>query len=139
MARWVVLDVSLVPTAAVTADLVACQQGFAAAAAINFNNAYLTNQKGMRWASDTGGFALFNTIVPPTSQAYSFAWCKFTGSSTSNASDGQYQNASSNHAGGANFLYCDGGVRFMKSSIAIRTYWGLGTKAGGELVSADQY
>jgi prepilin-type processing-associated H-X9-DG protein len=132
-------DVSLVPFTAVTADLQACQQGFAAAAAINFNNAYLTNQKGFRWAQDDGGFGMFNTIVPPTSQVYTFAWCSFRGSLNSNASDGQYQNASSNHPGGANFLYCDGGVRFMKSTINIKTYWALGTKAGGEAVSADQY
>ena len=52
---------------------------------------------------------------------------------------GQYENATSNHPGGCNFLLCDGSVRFVKSSIDIRAYWALGTKAGGEIISADSY
>jgi prepilin-type N-terminal cleavage/methylation domain-containing protein/prepilin-type processing-associated H-X9-DG protein len=97
-----------------------------------------SNQKGFRWAEDHGGFALFNTIVPPTSNTYPFAWCKL-GRHNSGASDGQYENACSNHPGGANFLFCDGSARFIKSSIAMSTYWALGTKANGEIISADSF
>ena len=121
---------------AIMADLNACQTAFA-----NPNPDLSTgalNLKGAYWAYDQGGFSLFNTIVPPNSTQYTFAWCQL-GSASQAAADGQYLNTSSNHPGGCNFLFCDGGVRFLKSSIAIKTYWALGTKAGGEIISADSY
>ena len=37
------------------------------------------------------------------------------------------------------FLFADGSVHFIKSSIGIKTYWALGTKAQGEVVSSDSY
>jgi hypothetical protein len=33
----------------------------------------------------------------------------------------------------------DGSVKFIKSSISVPTYRALGTRAGGEVLSADQY
>jgi prepilin-type N-terminal cleavage/methylation domain-containing protein/prepilin-type processing-associated H-X9-DG protein len=43
----------------------------------------------------------------------------------------------SNHPGGANFVFGDGSVKFLKQSINPVTYRGVGTKAGGEVISAD--
>ena len=43
------------------------------------------------------------------------------------------------HAGGANFLMGDASVRFIKSSISMPTYCAIGSKGGGEVVSADAY
>ncbi|MBX6311352.1 MAG: DUF1559 domain-containing protein [Isosphaeraceae bacterium] len=45
----------------------------------------------------------------------------------------------SKHPGGANFLFGDGSVRFLKSSIARTTYAALGSKAGSEVISSDAY
>ncbi|WP_165248740.1 DUF1559 domain-containing protein [Paludisphaera soli] len=47
--------------------------------------------------------------------------------------------ASSTHAGGVNVLLCDGAVRFVKDAIARDVWRGLGTRAGGEILSADAY
>jgi prepilin-type N-terminal cleavage/methylation domain-containing protein/prepilin-type processing-associated H-X9-DG protein len=122
---------------AVLADLQACQLAF-----ISTPNPTATtglyNFKGFRWAENVGGFASFNTIVPPTSSQYTFTWC-LLGTVHNTAADGQYQNANSNHPGGANFLFADGSVHFLKSSIAILTYWALGTTANGEVISSDSY
>jgi prepilin-type processing-associated H-X9-DG protein len=47
--------------------------------------------------------------------------------------------ASSNHPGGVNMGFLDGSVRFIKNSINLGTYAALGTRAGGEVISADSY
>jgi len=43
------------------------------------------------------------------------------------------------HPGGVNTLFGDGSVKFVKNTISQLTWWALGTKAGGEVISADQY
>ncbi len=56
----------------------------------------------------------------------------------------------SNHPGGANFLFCDGSVKFLKQTIDmgnpsytvpinIGVYRQLSTRKGGEVISADAY
>jgi prepilin-type N-terminal cleavage/methylation domain-containing protein/prepilin-type processing-associated H-X9-DG protein len=47
--------------------------------------------------------------------------------------------ASSRHPGGVNVLMGDASVRFVKESVATNTWWGLGTAANGEVISADAY
>ena len=43
------------------------------------------------------------------------------------------------HPGGANFVMGDGSVKFLKESINPVTYRSLGSRAWGEVVSADSY
>ncbi len=45
----------------------------------------------------------------------------------------------SRHPGGANFLFADGSCHFLKSSISPFTFNALGSRAGGEVISSDQY
>jgi prepilin-type N-terminal cleavage/methylation domain-containing protein/prepilin-type processing-associated H-X9-DG protein len=54
---------------------------------------------------------------------------------------GPYGSASANsmHPGGVNLCFADGSVHFIKNSIAPQPWWGLGTRAGGEVISSDQY
>ncbi len=47
--------------------------------------------------------------------------------------------ASSYHSGGVNTLFGDGSVRFVKNSVSGSTWRALGSVAGGEVLSADQY
>jgi len=45
----------------------------------------------------------------------------------------------SNHPGGVNMAFADGSVKFIKQTISDKTWQGLGTRAGGEVISADSY
>ncbi|MBI1324478.1 DUF1559 domain-containing protein [bacterium] len=47
--------------------------------------------------------------------------------------------ARSYHPGGVNVTFCDGSVRFVKNTVNETTWRALGTKAGGEVISADAY
>jgi prepilin-type N-terminal cleavage/methylation domain-containing protein/prepilin-type processing-associated H-X9-DG protein len=43
------------------------------------------------------------------------------------------------HPGGVNFAKADGSVMFIKNSIGLNIYRALGTRAGSEVISSDQY
>ena len=47
--------------------------------------------------------------------------------------------AKSNHPGGVNVGLLDGSVRFVKNTVDAGAYGALGTRAGGEVISADQF
>jgi prepilin-type processing-associated H-X9-DG protein len=101
------------------------------------SNNYAYN-RGDRWGWGTMGDTQFNTIVPPSSQQYPWSSCRFACSGC-NVDAAQFANANSFHPGGANCTMADGSVRFVKSSVAMNIWWGLGTRAGGEIIGADQY
>ena len=113
-------------------DLLLCNQLFQARQFPAYND------KGYRWAVGANGHTSFNTIVPPSSTQYPWGGCRFNCNDCGFAY-GEYENATSNHPGGCNCMLADGSVRFIKSSIAMKTWWALGTRAGGEVISADSY
>ncbi|HEY2157373.1 MAG TPA: DUF1559 domain-containing protein, partial [Isosphaeraceae bacterium] len=89
--------------------------------------------KGVDWVNDKvsngGGYS---HIMTPNSQACLFS----TGSSSS--TDNSMIGASSYHSGGVNVAFLDGSVHFIKNTINPVTWWAIATKAGGEVISADQ-
>ncbi len=46
---------------------------------------------------------------------------------------------SSNHPGGVNVLFGDGSAKFIKNGVSLLTWRALGTRDGGETISADAY
>ncbi|WP_165251218.1 DUF1559 domain-containing protein [Paludisphaera soli] len=45
----------------------------------------------------------------------------------------------SNHSGGVNMALSDGSVKFIKDSVNRASWWALGTRNGGEVLSSDQF
>ncbi|HEY2155198.1 MAG TPA: DUF1559 domain-containing protein [Isosphaeraceae bacterium] len=116
--------------AAILTGLNACSTAFATKTGLN-------NLRGVFWEVGSLGMTMFNTIAPPNSKQWLWGDCRFTGGGYPN--DATFANTSSNHSGGVNVMMADGSVRFVKNSISQNTWWALGTRAGGEVISADSY
>jgi prepilin-type processing-associated H-X9-DG protein len=116
--------------AAVLNGLNACNTSWRSATGLN-------GYRGIFWEVGANGMTLFNTVVPPNSNLYKWGACRASGGGWPDQST--FSNASSNHSGGVNTLMCDGSVRFVKSTIAQNVWWGLGTRANGEVIDANSY
>jgi prepilin-type N-terminal cleavage/methylation domain-containing protein/prepilin-type processing-associated H-X9-DG protein len=46
---------------------------------------------------------------------------------------------SSNHSGGVNVCFGDGSVKFIKDNISLPTWWAIGTRDVGEVISGDSF
>jgi prepilin-type N-terminal cleavage/methylation domain-containing protein/prepilin-type processing-associated H-X9-DG protein len=89
---------------------------------------------GEAWAYGLPGYSMGSMLVPPNSR---YPNCSTGGANTLQAA-GMF-NLTSFHPGGANVLACDGSVRFLKDSTSPQVVWALGSRALGEIVSADSY
>jgi prepilin-type processing-associated H-X9-DG protein len=83
-------------------------------------------------------FSLFQTVQTPNDKQFQFGSCTF-GCAGCGLDQAWSVDASSGHAGGVNVLMSDGSVRFVKDTINRTTWWALGTKDNGEVVSSDAY
>ena len=130
------IDVSSNFTATQTV-LQTCSTNFKTATAGNG----LSSNRGNYWSWGSEAMTLFSTIVPPNSTTHQWGQCRFGCQScgTGSTDHANITNATSNHPGGCNVLMGDGSVRFIKSTINMTTWWALGTRAGGEVVSSDSY
>jgi len=99
----------------------------------------IQDDRGFRWSMGTTGWSMFNTIQVPNDSKYANGGCRAGGVPGQFPNDGMSYGASSAHPGGANVLFGDGSVKFVKSTISYPTWWALGTKDGGEVISADAY
>ena len=83
---------------------------------------------------------MFNAVQTPNESI--FNGCRFQdqgcgfGCNTDSAWTVPATNA---HPGGVNVTMADGSVKFIKNTLSRQTWWALATKAGGEVISADQY
>jgi prepilin-type N-terminal cleavage/methylation domain-containing protein/prepilin-type processing-associated H-X9-DG protein len=107
-----------------------------------------------RWANGGVYYSGFTTAMPPNMNVSAIS--RFTGPPSTltgrnvpmdwdsvDENDGgptyMSLSASSYHPGGVNSLFGDGSVRFIKNSVNPVTWRALGSVAGGEVISSDQY
>ena len=109
------------------------------AAAFQTSLTAIQDDRGFRWCMGTTGWTMFNTIQTPSDSQYRNGGCRDNGTVGQFPNDGFSYGSSSAHPGGANALFADGSVKFVKSSISYPTWWALGTRNGGEVISADAY
>jgi len=86
------------------------------------------------WFEGDIGFGVYNHLVPPNHNS-----CENLEPGISVLMKSNAHTASSYHPGGVNVLMADGAVRFVKESVGRSVWWALGTRAGGEVVSASDY
>ena len=87
--------------------------------------------KGYAWWDGDYRSGLYNHYLTPNSKLYD-CW------QSSPPHDPAIKAARSNHPGGVNALYCDGHVGYVKDTINAATWRAVSTRAGGEVISADQ-
>jgi prepilin-type N-terminal cleavage/methylation domain-containing protein/prepilin-type processing-associated H-X9-DG protein len=105
-----------------------CTKNLAATATGNYS------WVGEDWAFGFPSSAMGNVVIPPNAQQ---ANC--IAQAAGGLPNPAVMGLSAYHPGGANILLCDGSVRFLKDSDNIQTLWALGSRAQGEVVSADSY
>lgn len=91
---------------------------------------------GEQWITGIPGRSLGNLILPPNPNG--IPNCMTCAGCGDFDSPGMW-NMSSNHPGGANVALADGSVRFLKDTTRLEIVWGLGSRNGGEVISADAF
>ena len=97
--------------------------------------------KGVRWHYGAPGHSMYNHLRAPNDPLPD---CR-GGLPHSTRSDPLWSWLSLNiasrsrHPGGVNTLIADGHVQYMKNSINVLVWQGLGSRNGGEVLSSDQY
>ena len=98
----------------------------------------LYNNRGYTWALGSPAVTLFNTIITPNSKQYPWGSCR-SNCTNCGVEGSEFANANSRHPGGVNVQMADGSVKFIKSTVNQASWWALGTRSGGEVLSADSY
>ena len=94
----------------------------------------LTRRQGMSWVMGEMCCTAYNHVDVPNGKT-----CAGTGYPGTMANMPMQVPPSSRHPGGVNMLMGDGTVRFVKSTVSLATWRALGTRAGGEVITADSY
>ena len=87
---------------------------------------------GGLWMQILIGDTCYNHVMPPNGTT-----CNY-GFPDNNHPQGALP-PSSRHPGGVNVNFLDGSVKFVKNTVSAQTWWAIGTHAGAEVISADQY
>ena len=104
--------------------------------ALKVNRTNHTSAQGEAWMFDITGVTFGNVLLPPNPPTPN---CDSSTVASNTLQNPGMWGLSSWHPGGANVLFLDGSVKFIKNSISNATIWSLGSIAQGEVISADAY
>jgi prepilin-type processing-associated H-X9-DG protein len=92
--------------------------------------------KGLTWSyTDAWEKHVYAHLFPPNSQPII---TYHTATFRCNEGDGGMC-PTSNHPGGVNVSFMDGSVHFIKNTVNLQTWWFIGTRGRGEIISSDSY
>jgi len=101
------------------------------------------NQTGAAWASGEMPSTTYNHVTTPNGRSCAImSGAQMSAPWSGDATDLPWYMQvppSSAHPGGVNVLAGDGSVRFVKNSVSVSAWRAFGSRAGGEVVSADAY
>jgi prepilin-type N-terminal cleavage/methylation domain-containing protein/prepilin-type processing-associated H-X9-DG protein len=86
---------------------------------------------GMHWWNGHPYVGRYNHVMPPNTWS-----CAYDVNGIIN--DNGANPPSSRHPGVVHVLFADGSTRALKQTVAVPVWWALGTRAGGELISAGE-
>ena len=89
----------------------------------------ISSIKGVRWLDGSCGRTIYNHVLPINSRS-----CL----NNSLVMEGAWS-ASSKHSSGANSMFADGHVVFMKETTSLNVWRSLSTRSGQEIVHSDDY
>jgi prepilin-type N-terminal cleavage/methylation domain-containing protein/prepilin-type processing-associated H-X9-DG protein len=131
-----VYNIATVPMATLLQAFTNCRQQFLNGTA----GTTIEEDRGYRWTDGRSAYTWFNTVAVPNDVNLSTNGCRFGATTSPTGSDSEHiQPVSSMHPGGANVGFADGSVKFIKNSINYATWWALGSRGDGEVLSADSY
>jgi prepilin-type processing-associated H-X9-DG protein len=127
---------SLVMTGVITPTPTGMDATYATCQALNpGTTTRLTRRQGMSWVMGEMCCTAYNHVAAPNVKT-----CAGSVGFPGNMANMPMQvPPSSLHPGGANVLMGDGSVRFVKDSVSLPTWRALGTRSGGEVLSADSF
>lgn len=94
----------------------------------------LTSRQGMTWVMGEMCCTTYNHVAVPNTKT-----CASIGFAGSMANMAMQVPPSSRHPGGVNMMMGDGSVRFTKDTVDLSTWRALGTRNGGETISASSF
>jgi prepilin-type N-terminal cleavage/methylation domain-containing protein/prepilin-type processing-associated H-X9-DG protein len=115
------------------------------------SNTLMIGERSARLANSSWTGALLHSVVIPNSTTTwgegtppvlclgRVGWGTVDDNHTPNNPTNSVEDFSSLHVGGANFLFADGSVHFIRNSIDVTVWHALGTRDGGEPVSAGDF
>jgi prepilin-type processing-associated H-X9-DG protein/prepilin-type N-terminal cleavage/methylation domain-containing protein len=95
-------------------------------------NSALTNDQGIGWVDNEGPFSLDGAPADGSAEG-----CGPAGGCTKALNARNDNEPYSFHSGGANMLFADGHVQFVRDAVPLVTFAALVTRAAGEVVPAD--